>query len=199
MNGIPWTAEGEERLRREIFADWIAFWICILGTAVALGVALFVGRPHPLVSCFFAIGIFCTALVNLFLLVRHREKLGEPMQRLPNGEFYEGSGMLANKPRSTVGLTPYFTHPAGEISFRCTACKKLHFWKNSEWMPTYQDGMQPEVKITAADGLLPRNSPPSWSEESAEVVNDRYREVLETDDHGRFVILCSCGTGHYKL
>jgi hypothetical protein len=131
-------------------------------------------------------------LVQLLALQRRREMLGEEMRRGPRGEFFEGSGMLANKPRNTQRLTEWRTvqvrpgqilRPGSGIPLRpmepledyfvCGRCGEIHFVSNMKWIPNYD----PQLFEDFDNGLPPAVDPGG----------------------GRYVILCPCGVGHFKL
>jgi hypothetical protein len=164
---IPWSAERELKLRRWITFGWFAMWLGFLSAIAAwlLG--------HEIFSVFFV----AAALANLYCVNRYRAELGEEMRRLPNGQFYEGSGMLANKPRSTANLTKWtqwadapFDEPS--LFFWCNGCGKRHEWAAAQWIPNY-DGDPEDIPLGTPMYFDPGG--------------------------GRYVILCPCGLGHYKL
>jgi hypothetical protein len=89
--------------------------------------------------------------------------------------------MLANKPRSLQRLTKFYQHRSWEISFVCfrqpgISCGRVHHWQDAEWLPNYKredlvdDATDEEIQIFCGD-----------------------------PGGGRFVILCPCGIGHFKL
>jgi len=112
------------------------------------------------------------SVIRLYQLSLLRAELGEEMRRLPNGQFFEGSGMLANKPRSTANLTKWMQHHPAESEFFCT-CRGpqlfLYSWRDAQWIPNLDTEMDAEFSKEVDPG------------------------------GGRFVILCSCSLGHYKL
>jgi len=173
---IPWSAEAERKLRRKVKWTWYEMWGAFLGGPILFLLAFLVHRSWLMPIGGFSLGYGITRLYALALL---REQLGSEMCRLANGQFHEGSGMLANKPRCTSRLTKWIQHPANSVSFICVdldpdvvlRCGERHHWKDAQWIPNYD------------------------------------RDVFEPEDHpgtvdpggGRFVILCPCGLGHFKL
>jgi len=167
---IPWSPAAELHLRRRITAHWVVMWIFLIFAAVELVKLLVQSRTDWISFAPFCV-FFAGAITNLFFLGQCRERLGEEMRRLPNGNWFEGSGMLANKPRSTSTLTEWFAHPADTKGFICPGCgTTLDFRKMAEWIPNHDPDQ-------AADGTFPDIDPGG----------------------GRWVILCACGVGHYKL
>jgi hypothetical protein len=166
MSAIPWSAEREALLRRKIHSAWGAFWLFAGGAVICIVLAVLDRWAWWLLL--FA-GFFVVALVALHDLARSRADLGEEMCRLPNGAFYEGSGMLANKPRSTANLTRWkqWGSSSGDW-FVCTDCARPYRWGgDAQWIPNYPE---PEDVAAPVD-----------------------------PGGGRYVILCRCGLGHYKL
>ena len=163
---IPWSAEREYKLRQRIISIWIGLWICFVG---GLLVALFAATSSQQWAFLLAGVLWGVGIYLLSDLSQARNELGEEMCRLPGGQFYEGSGMLANKPRSTANLTRFIAWPRDSHSLLC-ACGRLLQWTNAHWIPNYD----PEQ----FDGPAPLAVDPGA---------------------GRFVILCPCGLGHYKL
>jgi hypothetical protein len=171
---IPWSAETERELRRKIAWTWYEMWAYLVGALLFLSGTFLLHRYWMLALTAFSLGYGITRLYALALL---RENLGEEMRRGPRGEFFEGSGMLANKPRSLSRLTKWIEHVPGSIEFICfdpdatTRCGEQHHWKDAQWIPNYD------------------------------------AEVFEPEEHpgtvdpggGRYVILCPCGLGHFKL
>jgi hypothetical protein len=171
---IPWSAEGERELRRRVGLTWHATWTCWIVSLLlgALGLS-----AHRLWLTAAGAAIFGFGITRLYALGLLRQQLGEEMRRGPGGQFFEGSGMLANKPRSTSRLTEWVQHPADGVQFTCfhrvrgPVCGRLHHWSDAQWIPNYDP------------------------------------EVFEPEEHpgtvdpggGRFVILCPCGLGHFKL
>ncbi len=103
-----WSAAAERELRRRIWRWWGAVWICILVDICLVAVGIWIGPRHPGRG----VALFALAAVlavaggwSLSTLVELRGKLGREMQSLPGGGFDAGSGILANKPRSTDRLT----------------------------------------------------------------------------------------------
>lgn len=177
-NQNPWSLEREYRLRRRIKYIWIALWVFALGGLFLFSLASLVHIP---VLTAFAGMSWGAALFLLVTLAEEREKLGEEMRCGPGGQFFEGSGMLANKPRSTHNLTQWLQHPVSEPAFFCP-CRSfpgspgkmpiLHTWAEAKWIPNYDPDLMEDF-----DNGLPRSDPGG----------------------GRYVILCSCGVGHFKL
>jgi len=171
--GIPWSAEAECALRGNIRRAWIEMWVGLLSFVFFAGMAFFLRNSWLwlLAVAFISYGVVCLYHLGLF-----REELGEEMRRGPRGEFFEGSGMLANKPRSTRNLTHFLLHPPSEESFYCPKCERVHAWFNAEWLPNYK---------------------------REDLVNDATEEEIRSfcgdPGGGRYVILCPCGLGHFKL
>jgi hypothetical protein len=168
-NSIPWSPAGELRLREQIKIFWLTMWAFAILAWLAL--ARMIAHHGDWHDAAWA-GLFALLAVgNLFCVGWSRDRLGEEMRRLPNGDWFSGSGMLANKPRSTSTLTEWFTHPIGTKDFICPGCgTTLNFKKMAEWIPNHDPDQ-------AADGTFPDIDPGG----------------------GRWVILCACGVGHYKL
>lgn len=173
-SGIPWSGEAERALRRVITRTWHEMWMAFIGGLVFFSLGFLVHGYWLLPLGGGSLGYGITRLYALALL---REKLGEEMHRGPRGEFFEGSGMLANKPRSTSRLTKWIQHVPGSIEFICfdpdagPRCGERHHWKDAQWVPNFDpDVFEPEEH--------PGNVDPGG---------------------GRFVILCPCGLGHFKL
>lgn len=179
-SNIPWSPAEELHLRRRITAHWAVMWIFLIFAAVDLVRLLAQSRIDWLSFLPFCV-LFGGAITNLFLLGQCRDRLGEEMRRLPNGDWFEGSGMLANKPRSTANLTEWMHWPATHTGFldkgpreidriQCR-CGAVHsFKKEGKWIPNHDPDQR-------ADGTFPDIDPGG----------------------GRWVILCPCGVGHYKL
>lgn len=171
---MPWSERGERLLRSHIDSLWRSMWMFIIAGVTAFAIAIALRNAVPAVA-----GGFClaTAVWSLLVLQKERTILGEEMRRLPNGEFFEGSGMLANKPRSNAKLTEWTQWRPDSTSFLCT-CRRLHQWPEAEWIPNLQvedTVIGTQVEIGDALGAF-------------------------IDPHGgRYVILCPCGLGHYKL
>lgn len=191
----PWSAVAEYRLRRQIINTWIGLWISMVAAVcgfswgnifreglLILGGAIFSG----------------TAILFLGWLGRLRQELGEEMRRGPGGQFYEGSGMLANKPRSPQSLTTWLQHPAGEKTFYCPCQRNKdgfpasnvmpYFWdKDAKWFPSFDPEIYSENQQTVWD--------------TGGIVNQPTAAAVANVDPGggRWVILCPCGIGHYKL
>jgi hypothetical protein len=167
---IPWSAEAEAALRKKVRDTWGLMWVCLI-TAVVWGAAAF--YVHRLVLLAIA-GLFLGfGITRLYALALLREKLGEPMRRGPRGEFLEGSGMLANKPRSTHDLTKWMQWPSPQYlgySMKCE-CGRLHELDEWKWIPNFDPELFGEAEY-------PSHGDPGG---------------------GRFVILCPCGIGHFKL
>lgn len=165
-SSIPWSAEGEERLRELIAEGWKLMWAGIVGGA-CLGLLAVIWRRPMLLG---ATAVFWMGAVSaLFVISRLREKLGMEMQRLRDGSFFEGYGMLANKPRSTQQLTVWISHRTKELAFECE-CGRAHVWRVAKWIPNFdpeQFGEDPPAGVDPAGG--------------------------------RYVILCPCTLGHFKL
>jgi hypothetical protein len=173
-SGIPWSPEGEARARREIRQAWIAMWVGLFGGGMCMVIAIILRNLAPMAGGLLFWFLFVVRLYQLSLL---RAELGEEMRRLPNGDFFEGSGMLANKPRSTSNLTQWTQWRPDSTGFLCT-CRQLHQWTEAEWIPNLQ--VEDTVIGTQVE------------------INDALGAFV--DPHGgRFVILCPCGLGHYKL
>jgi hypothetical protein len=167
-SAIPWSAEREYRLRRGIQIDWLSMWVCLISGLLLILQGSF-WKPHWPAAV--GAGFLFAAIFLLLLLQRARADLGEEMRRLPDGSFYEGSGMLANKPRSTANLTQWLLHPRVESVFLCRDCSRLHQWKDARFYSTWD-------REHLEDAELFGNFDPG---------------------SGRWVILCPCGLGHYKL
>jgi len=58
--------------------------------------------PMPIAPIFLFLFV-----VRLSQMQSLRAELGEEMRRLPNGDFFEGSGHAGHKPRSTANLTKW--------------------------------------------------------------------------------------------
>ena len=182
-SSIPWSPEAELRLRARIIADWFTMWVFFVVAAGDL-VGAFLSRKNTWVFVIVGVFLFLCGIVNLYFLGRDRERLGEEMRRLPNGHWFEGSGMLANKPRSTANLTRWMVYSSDSEGFYCLGpadvgtkpeapdiCGRFHSWKKeAEWIPNHDPDQR-------ADGTFPDIDPGG----------------------GRWVILCPCGVGHYKL
>lgn len=178
-SSIPWSEEAEAALRARIASLWAVCWFLIIGGF------LFVIAGEIRRSVVLAIvGALCWVLDILVAqaLLQRRMELGEEMRQLPNGNFFEGSGMLANKPRTTYRLTTWRQHPSDEQNFHCICEARAlpgprrdrpYRWEfDATWIPNYDpqqfgDELEPGVAV------------------------DPYG--------GRYVILCPCGIGHYKL
>lgn len=176
-SSIPWSPAAELHLRRRITAHWAVMWLFLIFAGVEVIRLLIQSRTGWLDFLPFCV-LFAGAITNLFLLGQCRDRLGEEMRRLPNGSWFPGSGMLANKPRSTANLTAWFEHREKLDWFICAGynrvehrlCPIKHFWKDAEWIPNHDPDQR-------ADGTFPDIDPGG----------------------GRWVILCPCGVGHYKL
>jgi hypothetical protein len=174
-SNIPWSPAAELHLRRRITGHWTVMWIFLIFAAVEVIRLLIQSRTDWLSFLPFCV-LLGGAIANLFLLGQCRDRLGEEMRRLPNGDWFPGSGMLANKPRSTANLTGYFEHREKDDWFICAGwrdgklCRIRYFWKDAEWIPNHDPDQR-------ADGTFPDIDPGG----------------------GRWVILCPCGVGHYKL
>lgn len=168
MSAIPWSATRELKLRQWITLLWAGVWFALLGGLLCAILAhdFRIAWLNALAGMSWGIGFFL-----LYKLNEARAELGEEMCRLPNGQFYEGSGMLANKPRGTANLTPYIHHIPNGYAFSCSGCGRTHLWADAQWIPNYD----PEQ---FGPGDLPQAVDPGG---------------------GRYVILCPCGLGHYKL
>jgi hypothetical protein len=163
---IPWSAAAEAKLRHSIQIVWSSVWLALIAAIASLAVGL---REHQRVLYAFAVFNAIGFVAQLSQLSNLRAKLGEEMRRLPNGEFFEGSGMLANKPRSTANLTRWIKYPSDSRGFVLCECGQLHRWEDAEWIPNYDPQIDPE-------------------------------SVKEVDPGGgRYVILCDCRIGHFKL
>jgi len=178
---IPWSAEQEKHLRRRMRNTWFEMWgILIAGLFfAALGISIHRWWPLPIAAL-----LLMWAVALLYGLALVAEQLGSEMRRGARGEFFEGSGMLANKPRSTRGLTEWRQHPASEESFYCS-CQtalprpwKILWWADAQWIPNYRDDLVEQL-----------------------LLNDEARNSKHEIDPGggRYVILCPCGLGHFKL
>lgn len=172
-SAIPWSAETEAWLRHRMVQTWIRMWLCFAGgVSFAIPMAFLVAHTWLNV----AIGSLCTfaflvaGFSHLLKLNGLRDLLGEEMHQAPNGPFYPGSGMLAHKPRSLRNLTTFIQHAPSTTDFMCGRCGQIHFWKDATWYPNYD-----ESQFDPED--LPMVDPAG----------------------GRFVILCGCGVGHFKL
>jgi hypothetical protein len=174
-SAIPWSADGERELRRTIKRTWHEMWILYVAGVIFIALGFLVQRWWVLVLGASPLGYGITRLYALALL---REKLGEEMRRGPRGEFFEGSGMLANKPRNTQSLTQWIQHHVSQERFFCshldgrpTEC--FSWATDAKWIPNYDPDLFEDF-----DNGLPRSVDPGG---------------------GRFVILCPCGLGHFKL
>jgi hypothetical protein len=174
---IPWSAEGERALRVRIERIWELMWTFLLSGVLFVVLAHLAHKP---VLTAFAGMSWGAGLFLLMKLNESREKLGEEMRRLPgsDGNFFEGSGMLANKPRSSQRLTEWVQWRAssdGKIGllphFWCS-CGKMHRWSDAKWFPNVLACMD-EFDDAPAIAVDPGG--------------------------GRWVILCPCGIGHFKL
>lgn len=176
MSTLAWSATREYRLRRRITLLWLGVWLGLLGGLFLLGGAKFYRELYMYAGICWVVALFLFYELN-----QARAKLGDEMGRLPNGQFHEGSGMLANKPRSTANLTRWIHHvnvetlddgcPIGML--QCEGCRKLHHWSDAQWIPNF-------------DGNMEDYEPGS-------------RSFQIDPGGGRFVILCPCGLGHFKL
>ena len=171
-NPIPWSAEREFRLRRRITTLWFVMWSFLIAGMGIFTIA-FLSRSGLVVIL--AVLSLVAGVFFLNALSVARANLGEEMRRGPRGEFFEGSGMLANKPRSTRGLTKWIQHSAQQflgwgVKCDCGRIYELDQWK---WVPNYPE----------------------------DETSDEFRDSnVEIDPGGgRFVILCPCGIGHFKL
>jgi len=169
-SATPWSAQSEYRLRRRITNLWLGMWAFFIAGLGMLVMANFAKSFELGFAGALSIG---GGVVQLLALQRRREMLGEEMRRGPRGEFFEGSGMLANKPRNTQRLTTWIQHPANSIAFNC-GCGIRHFW--AEW-----DGAM----------WIPNYDPEQFGEAE-------YPSTVDPGG-GRWVILCPCGMGHFKL
>ena len=175
-SAIPWSAEREFRLRRRITNIWFAMWTCLI-SGLGLFTIAFLSKSGLVVIL--AVLCLITGVFFLNALSVARGNLGEEMRRGPRGEFFEGSGMLANKPRSTQRLTQWIQHRVPDsVDFICSGgfggfCGWHHEWKDAKWIPNYDPALFEDF-----DDSLPRPVDPGG---------------------GRFVILCPCGIGHFKL
>jgi len=182
-SGIPWSAEAEWELRRKIRNTWFEMWACLIGGLLSAVLYLSLHRWWIMTIAAILLGYGVGLLYGLALA---REQLGEEMRRGPRGEFFEGSGMLANKPRSTRGLTEWRQHPAEEDAFFCECpvvpggtIRRWHMWsREAQWIPNYRDDPVEQL-----------------------LLNDEARNSKHEIDPGggRYVILCPCGLGHFKL
>ena len=171
--GIPWSAEAERDARRWISHAWFEMWGCLVAALFFAALSFSVHRWWLLLLAAFFFGYGVTLLYGLALA---REQLGSEMRRGPRGEFFEGSGMLANKPRSTRNLTHFLLHPPSEESFYCPKCERVHAWFNAEWLPNYK-----------REDLVD------------DATEEEIRSFCGDPGGGRYVILCPCGLGHFKL
>ena len=168
---IPWSPEAEARLR-----EILSYWICVCRCLLLGGLALIIigALQKPPRASYIVIGLLAWIVGHLGVqaLKQKRLQLGEEMRRLTAGGIYEGSGMVANKPRTAAKLTSWTSYPPECENFLCLACGRLHWWSDAQWYPNVEacDDDLGDVPAAAVD-----------------------------PGGGRFVILCSCGAGHYKL
>ena len=177
---IPWSAEQEKHLRRRMRNTWFEMWgILIAGLFfAALGISIHRWWPLPIAAL-----LVMWAVALLYGLALVAEQLGSEMRRGARGEFFEGSGMLANKPRSTRGLTRWTKWPStsfgrgmcNELAITCE-CGRVHQAEEWQWIPNYD----PQQIVNAA--LFSETVDPGID-----------------PGGGRYVILCPCGLGHFKL
>lgn len=173
-SSIPWSAERELRLRKRITNIWIWMWTFLLSGVVLFSLAYVVrDRVLPAIAAM----TWGAALVLLIELNKDRELLGQEIRRGANGQVYEGSGMLANKPRSTVRLTEWIQHGPFERGFVCGGhlpplpAKHFDWETDAKWVPNFD--------------------PEHFGEAE-------YPTPVDAGG-GRWVILCPCGLGHFKL
>jgi len=180
-SGIPWSEEAETRIRRRIRYTWLEIWGCFVAGLLfaVLGMAIQRWWPLPVSALLFGYGV-----VLLYGLALATEQIGTAMRRGPRGEFVEGSGMLANKPRSTRGLTMWIQHHERQIDFIChnesgdpwgvptENCGRRYEWRDAKWVPNYDPAQMQDTELFA-------------------------KEI--DPGGGRYVILCPCGLGHFKL
>jgi hypothetical protein len=190
---IPWSAEREYKLRRRLTLLWAGVWIGLVGGLLLLVSA---GEFHMPTLNAWAGASWGAGFYLLIKLNEASNELGEEMRRLPGGQFFEGSGMLANKPRSTANLTKWcqvqvcpgqILRPGSGIPlrpmepledyFRCGNCGKTHLVADMQWIPNYSE----EDRVLYSENFIVRGTPGI------------------DPNGGRFVILCPCGLGHYKL
>jgi hypothetical protein len=180
---IPWSAEAERSLQREMLflrACW-----CI---AVALFITGIILRIWIGVAAVAAL-IFGISL-RLHLKI---QELGEEA-RWVGRTVYPGSGMLANKPQSTRGLTKWMEHSApfpGCVvtnSFHCP-CGRPHSWLDATWYP----GLEARTEEAAAE-WAPRGPGETDAQFSA-----RREEFRRVAGGGREVLICACGMGHFRV
>jgi hypothetical protein len=177
MNPDPWSAKREAQLRLQYRVWWLACWSAfVLGCVFVMAGML----DHSWRMLAAAVLSWVLALVAAVLMFSAHERLGTEMAATPSG-FYPGSGMLRNKPRSVAHLTLWLWHtgpydPRERLT--CT-CGLSYFWCDAQLVNPVQEHDAddvPKLKISEIKGPV-----------AVSAIAERY------------VLLCRCGTGHYKL
>jgi hypothetical protein len=174
MTQVPWSPEGEFRLRQRIVSLQIASLLSLaIGAISFVGglTTISVGFPNMWLWLMILAGVFLTAFC-LFLaaLARCWTELGWE-EAVSRGQSIPGSGMLANKPRDTSRLTRWIEHVRDEapLGFTCP-CLRPYDWEQMEWTANVLE---------------------------CEEEFDDVPAVAVDPGGGRWVLLCPCGIGHY--
>ena len=197
---LAWSAEGETLLRRQISSLWMFTWTFLIAGVMALAEAYLVHWMLSIAGAFFGL-----AVAALFAMQRSTERLGVEAQMTPAG-FRAGSGMLSNKPRSTANLTTWFHHPGRyhpAERFVCP-CGLGYFWSDAQWLPNIireqtADLDGPEYIV---EEQIPREGATAFvaAQGSGREFTSAPESPLFVDPGGgRYVLLCRCGRGHFKL
>lgn len=114
MKSIPWSAEGEKRIRWIIACYWILFWICVTSSIyiICKDLGVISGFAQGTASCIYAIGLF-----------RERNRL---------------QAMLLNKPRNTENLTQWIRLRPWELDI-CPKCGAALRMTGANWCPNSID------------------------------------------------------------
>ena len=171
---IAWSVEGEQRLRRQIrqyqrylFTNVFLFALCV---------ALWWNVPKARIGLFAAgWALAWAAIFSFWKLEQVRGELGWEACAWNGRQHWPGSGMLANKPRSTHRLTTWIEHFKPK-EFACD-CGRVYQFSESHWIP---------------------NNPAT---EHTEHLSTESAEALEPVDEagGRYVLHCACGVGHFMV
>lgn len=175
---IPWSVEGEQRLRRQIRQYRNYLWANVF--LLVLCAALWWNVPKGRIGLFAAgWALAWAAIFSFWKLEQVRGELGWEACAWNGRQHWPGSGMLANKPRGDLSrLTSWIEHHGIERGepFLCR-CGIAYCFTERHWIANV-----PEEQHTT-----------HFSTESA--------EALEPVDEGggRYVLHCVCGVGHFMV
>jgi hypothetical protein len=164
---IPWSAERERQLRQRILLLHSTIWLTFTAALASFFGGVFSHHRFLLLgSLVFLMMIFLVPKLADAIDQLGREEIIWRGARIP------GSGMLQNKPRSTVRLTRWVQHPIDRFGSRYISCECGEVFGREEdmkWIPNVaEDEEEPGTAAVDPEG-------------------------------GRYVFLCPCGIGHYIL